>query len=88
MTLQECIDAWNEQADEYNQWPSLDGYEMSRWCLKMASQEIDKLSQENASLCSILDEVANEFMDGDGEGRFVYPKRPGLARLVNEILKL
>lgn len=55
---------------------------------EMADQEIGKLTQENATLCSILDELANEFMEGDGEGRFVYPKRPGLARMVNEILKL
>lgn len=36
MNLQQCVDAWNAQADEFNQWSELDADERCEWCLKMA----------------------------------------------------
>ena len=40
LTLQECIDAWNAEADENNQWDELDADERCEWCLGMANQII------------------------------------------------
>jgi hypothetical protein len=36
ITLQQCIDAWNVQADKLNQWSELDSDERCEWCLKMS----------------------------------------------------
>jgi len=36
ITLQQCINAWNAQADKYNQWSELDADERCKWCLKMS----------------------------------------------------
>ena len=33
-TLQQCIDAWNSQADEYNQWSELDSDERCEWVIE------------------------------------------------------
>ena len=38
-SLQECIAAWNAQADIYNQWPTLDADERCEWCLQMRPPE-------------------------------------------------
>lgn len=32
-TLQQCIDAWNAQADEYNHWDELSADEKCEWCI-------------------------------------------------------
>jgi hypothetical protein len=36
VTLNDCINAWNQQTDEFNQWTELDSVEQCEWCLKMA----------------------------------------------------
>lgn len=41
LTLQQCIEAWNAQADEYNQWPELDADERCEWCLEMSRQHAE-----------------------------------------------
>ena len=38
MTPQQVIDAWNAQADEYNQWCELDDNEKIEWTLKCGEQ--------------------------------------------------
>lgn len=45
ITLRDCIDAWNAQADEYNQWSELDADERCEWCLKIANYQLDWTSQ-------------------------------------------
>lgn len=42
-TLQECIEAWNEQADEHNQWSELDADERCNWCLHFANTQFKEL---------------------------------------------
>jgi hypothetical protein len=37
LTLQECIDAWNAEADENNQWDELGADEKCEWCLNLAN---------------------------------------------------
>jgi len=39
ITLKNCIDAWNSQADRFNQWDELDADERCEWCLKLAQPE-------------------------------------------------
>lgn len=41
ITVEDCKKAWNEQADEFNQWDALDADERCEWCIKMASAEKD-----------------------------------------------
>jgi hypothetical protein len=40
LNLQECIDAWNVEADGGNQWDDLDTDEKCEWCLGRANQII------------------------------------------------
>jgi hypothetical protein len=49
ITLRECIDAWNAQADEYNQWTELDDDERCEWCLKLANQRIERTAKSAAA---------------------------------------
>lgn len=48
MKLEEAKKAWNNHADQYNQWDSLDGNERAEWTLKyiadQSRQALDDLS--------------------------------------------
>lgn len=43
MDLQQCITAWNAQADKYNQWDTLDADERCEWIIEQANIKFDKL---------------------------------------------
>lgn len=40
MDVNQCAHAWNEQADEYNQWDSLDADERCEWVIEAFRKDI------------------------------------------------
>ena len=44
--LRHCIDLWNAQADEYNQWDALDADERCEWCIRVCLERDTKPRQE------------------------------------------
>lgn len=44
MIIENVIKAWNAQADEYNQWDSLDADERVNFTLQKANNEIERLN--------------------------------------------
>lgn len=48
MTLKECIHAWNLQADDYNQWESMDCDEKLEWVVAKCNERCSFLLDEHA----------------------------------------
>jgi hypothetical protein len=73
-TLQECISAWNAQADKFNQWPELDADERCEWCLKLSTTvPLDMallpmaLTAENGAKALMIGEFSEVVNIGDEE---------------------
>jgi hypothetical protein len=67
LTLQDIIDRWNAQSDEYNQWDNLSGEEMAKWVYEIMGKVEFKLrralidiARTSGGTCS--DEVSTEFL--------------------------
>ena len=81
ITLQDCIDAWNKQADGYNQWHELDCDEKLDWVIIYCNQRCAYLLDEMQSRTIETDPISAfpvmPPVDSDGYMASGYPNRQG-----------
>ena len=66
MKLQDIIDAWNNQADEYNQWTELDGDEKVEFTL-LYVDHTDEINNYKRALLLLKGSNCNWFMNMDDD---------------------
>lgn len=61
MKIEDVRQAWNAQADEHNQWPTLSGEEMVEFALELTGR-MRRLTVDRT--CEVLSEMATELIRG------------------------